>query len=441
MEVVIGVDDHDSTKAGCTTHFSVLLMREIGRQGFNIKGIPKLVRLNPNLPWKTRGNASIGFTININEDEIPKIKEIIENLSFKYVTEISKGFEMNRKPGYAIAKLSDLQQVMDDVQRFYEMSLSDVITTDLARRFAKNRKITIGGDRGIIGSIASMGFSGDYSFELLTYRVRDNWSKERIVDKSSVIDADTKLFPNVSSNYDYFKNVPMIFSHGTDPVLYGLRGTDPYTLLEEMNLVKTNEAIDFFMLFKTNQMTDVHIKRTGNNFYQTAKVEFKVDSIKILEGGHVIINGYDFPVMVYKETRELSSMSKELLNGDIIEVIGPVKPSYNNSKIIEAERIKVVSLNDIKEEVLVCPKCGRKMESAGRNKGYRCKRCKTFSEGKKKVKVRRNLSLGVYQSSLYRHLTKPVFLELKHIDERQEIDIMNKILSDLMKKDISIKIS
>ncbi|BBG24473.1 tRNA(Ile)(2)-agmatinylcytidine synthase [Sulfuracidifex tepidarius] len=442
MEIIIGVDDHDSTKAGCTTHFSVLLMRELAKRGFEIKEIPKLVRLNPNLPWKTRGNASVSFSIEVTEDTdiILKIKEIIENLSYKYVTEISKGFEMNRKPGYALAKTNDLIGVKDDIERFYEMALSDVVTTDLAKRFAKNRNIVVGGDRGIIGSIASMGFHGDYSFELLTYRIKDNWDKERILDKNSVIGADIKLFPKVSSNYDYFKDVPLILSHGTDPVLYGLRGTTPYVLLEEMNLVKAYEAIDFFMLFKTNQMTDAHIRRTGINFYQTTKIEFKVSSIKVLEGGHVIINGYDSPVVVYKETRELNSMSKILKNGDVIEVIGSVKPSYNNTKIVEAERIRVISLNDMREEVPTCPKCGKKMESIGKNKGYKCRRCKTFSKEKDNIKIKRDLSLEVYQSSLYRHLTKPIFLELQHIDLRVEKDVMDKILSEILEKDISIKL-
>lgn len=40
MRYVIGVDDHDSPKGGCTTHFSLLLLKEFHRHGIKLVAIP-----------------------------------------------------------------------------------------------------------------------------------------------------------------------------------------------------------------------------------------------------------------------------------------------------------------------------------------------------------------------------------------------------------------
>jgi tRNA(Ile2)-agmatinylcytidine synthase len=400
------------------------------------------VRLNPNLPWKTRGNASVSLCVDVEGDhDIDKVTEIVEQSSMNYVTHVSKGLETNRKPGYAIGKVEELNRFREDLKKFYEIAVSDVITVETARRFAKNRGIIIGGDRGIIGSLASMGFTGSYTFELLTYRKPESWDKRREVDSNSVVSADSLFFPKVFANYDYNKKITMILSHGTDPVLYGLRGLSPEILLKEMEMIKVNEEIDFFMLFKTNQMTDAHIKRTGTKFYQTADIELSVRSVETTEGGHVIINSVNYPVIVYKETRELNSMAKALVEGDRIRVIGSIKPSRGNSKIIEAERIEVIALKDTILDVPLCPTCGRKMESVGKNKGYRCRRCKTFKPYKEIIKVNREISLGIYQSPLYRHLSRPVFLDPidKELREEEEKNILEMIISKLKMSNTSIK--
>ncbi|MEC8875549.1 MAG: DNA-binding protein, partial [Candidatus Thermoplasmatota archaeon] len=56
----IGIDDTDSTKGGCTTWLATEIIAELSE--FDLIGSPRLVRLNPNVPWKTRGNAAVGMT-------------------------------------------------------------------------------------------------------------------------------------------------------------------------------------------------------------------------------------------------------------------------------------------------------------------------------------------------------------------------------------------
>src|SRR3989304_8939623 len=58
MVLWIGVDDTDSLRGMCTTFLATELVRELTR-GSDLIGFPRLVRLNPNIAWKTRGNGAI----------------------------------------------------------------------------------------------------------------------------------------------------------------------------------------------------------------------------------------------------------------------------------------------------------------------------------------------------------------------------------------------
>lgn len=57
-----------------------------------------------------------------------------------------------------------------------------------------------------------------------------------------------------------------------------------------------------------------------------------------------------------------------------------------------------------------CNICGRSMESVGKGKGYRCRRCKTFAKEKVKVKVNREVEEKFYEvpPAARGHLSKPL---------------------------------
>src|SRR5213593_4918130 len=64
MVLWIGVDDTDSLRGMCTTFLAAELVRDLTRD-FDLVGYPRLVRLNPNIPWKTRGNAAVCLAIGV----------------------------------------------------------------------------------------------------------------------------------------------------------------------------------------------------------------------------------------------------------------------------------------------------------------------------------------------------------------------------------------
>jgi len=55
----IGFDDTDSTKGGCTTYLAAVLVEKLAQMHVEFTDYPSLIRLNPNVPWKTRGNGAL----------------------------------------------------------------------------------------------------------------------------------------------------------------------------------------------------------------------------------------------------------------------------------------------------------------------------------------------------------------------------------------------
>ncbi|AAK40597.1 DUF1743 domain-containing protein [Saccharolobus solfataricus] len=439
MKYVIGIDDHDSYKFGCTTHFSVILTSYLYKNHSTILlDLPYLVRLNPNIPWKTRGNASIKLIVEFNGTK-KELADIIFSYSIEYVKDVSLALEHGRKPGIAIMEYDKYITLFDKLYDFYIKGISDIIPIDYAKKFAEKNDIELRGDRGIIGSIAGLGMSGDYTYELITYRKKENWLKKRMINKDSVKRVDESTFPLTFANYDYINDTPLITPHGTDPILYGIRGASIQHLIKAMELIESNEDIDFFAIFKTNQSTDIHFQKIGNRFYQETKKVVQVKNVRILEGGDVIVETTDNDILfVYKETGELNSAAKLLKKGDEIVAYGAVKPSIAYGKIIELERFEILKLYDLELVNPKCPRCGGSTNSLGKNKGYRCKKCKYIinTTNKSTKNIMRNLSLGMYQTRSYRHLTKPIFLELENnkpsfYEERKFLEMYRSTLYKL----------
>ncbi len=57
----IAADDTDSSTWMCTTFLATELVEEF--RDYDLIGLPRLVRLNPAVPWKTRGNGAICIRI------------------------------------------------------------------------------------------------------------------------------------------------------------------------------------------------------------------------------------------------------------------------------------------------------------------------------------------------------------------------------------------
>ena len=74
----VGLDDTDSLRGGCTTYTASILVEQLSRlEGLTFLDYPNLVRLNPNIPWKTRGNGAVCLRVSLEDESLyGEVKEV-----------------------------------------------------------------------------------------------------------------------------------------------------------------------------------------------------------------------------------------------------------------------------------------------------------------------------------------------------------------------------
>ena len=412
MRVWIGLDDTDSRRGMCTTYLSTLLMEELSKIGAKTVGFPRLIRLNPTIPYKTRGNGAVSFLIEIDDSDISEVvdvtREVVENHA-----ELE---DENTNPGVVFVR--DDSDAMDFLHKYALRVVRDVVSLDTAlfvigKFMLPHLKFKKG--LGLIGALASVGLElYDYTIEVLAYRSPDRFGKPREYDEESFFDADFETYPKTWDTVDWTNNTVVAVPNSPDPVLFGIRGDDFYGVMKAFEMVKT-EKIDRYMVFITNQGTDMHliheseVKSLKNYRSYIVRGVVCEDPFDIV-GGHVFFKiNTSFGVVkcsAFEPTKQFRNVIRKLRVGDLVEVYGSMKRNT-----INVEKINVIKLAEIYvEQNPICPVCGRRMDSAGKGKGFRCKRCKTKSFEKIKVRVERDLDTGFYEvpPCARRHLSKPL---------------------------------
>jgi len=420
MKLHIGLDDTDSPHGGCTTYIAALLVEKLHKLGASFSDYPGLVRLNPNVPWKTRGNGALCLRIICEEHLQEDLKECVirtveEHADFSY-----KGTD----PGIVFLP----GDVPSEIEEFAKRAIIGLVEKDEALSLIKKYNAEALGfkrGRGIIGGLAAIGeqLKSDYTYELIAYRTSENRGTPRRINASSVIEMDRKLGQLVFSNVDYETGRILITPRGPDPVLYGIRGETAEAVRLGHELVVSEEPIERWVIFRTNQGTDAHLRRAVSisevKPYSPVIVSGEVsENPRVIKGGHVIFKVRDetgeIDCAAYEPTGALREAAKKLTRGDFVEVYGGVRPaSPANPMTINAEKIRVLRLAPLRVcQNPLCPLCGKRTKSMGRGKGFECKKCGFHSRSLRKIVIEkeRQLKLGLYVTSprSQRHLTKPL---------------------------------
>ena len=114
----VGIDDTDSKEGMCTTYLAALLCQKL-----NISGTPKLVRLNPNIPYKTRGNGAVSFMVP-NSD--------VGKIVLSYVKKYAKIKDENTNPGVVFLDSNEIPHQLND---FYWRAVSELVTIEDAQDY------------------------------------------------------------------------------------------------------------------------------------------------------------------------------------------------------------------------------------------------------------------------------------------------------------------
>jgi len=419
----IGFDDTDSPKGMCTTFLAYKIVGLLQKQKTEFLDFPRLIRFNPNIPWKTRGNGAV--SIRIKTENPSKVKNQIKNLVSKY-SDIKNG----ANPGLVFFE-SDV--IPAEFTNFSNLALWQLINRNNAKKFAKKNELEFfyqGNGQGLVGAIGAIGYDfQDHTLELLSYRKRTKFGKGRKISATSVKTMQEKTFPNTFNSFDTKNGRILITPNGPDPVFYGVRGENVNSLVYATKILKSDEKLDGYMIFKSNQGTGDHLKNELNfenmKPYASGKITGIVSNTpKIVKGGHVFFKilskNHEFWCAVYKPTG-ISSIALNLIKGDKICVGGGVrKASKKFPRIINLEFIDIIHLEkNLSKSNPICKKCNKKMKSKGQNQGFQCIRCGKRASKKITVEISRKVKKQLYipNMSAHRHLTRPL----------QRIGISNKI--------------
>ncbi|MEE0901590.1 MAG: tRNA(Ile)(2)-agmatinylcytidine synthase, partial [Methanobrevibacter sp.] len=396
----------------CTTFLASQIINKLEDNGIELLDYPRLIRLNPFARFKTRGNGGVSFKIK-NDEKASLAKQIV----LEEVEKLSMFDCDNTNPGVIFYEGEITGGMVDYAFR----AIYEFITIEEAEEFANSvgceiHKFKKG--RGIIGSIAAISLPlADYTFELLTYRAPENYGTKRQIDYESVYEMDSQTFPDTFENIDYGEKYIAIEPKTPCPVLYGIRSNTVEALKTAKDIVKVSEPIVDYCIYKTNQHTDMHIQKTPDiasmKQYGCYEVTGEVkNKPTIIDGGHMFFYIFDesgeIECGAYEPTKGFRQTVSNLRPGDVIRVFGGI----GEQNTFNIEKFQVLKLNDVEYKNPVC-ECGKRMTSAGKNKGFKCKKCGRKIESNEKVPIviERNLKNHQFYEtpvSARRHLSKPL---------------------------------
>lgn len=393
--MLLAFDDTDGPAGGCTTHlaFHVLLaLPELA-----LTGMPRLVRLNPNVPWKTRGNGAVVLPLGVPRGPQVRVGELRgqEVLAFPEAGPADPTPELlerawavvqkQAQPGAhpAVALLAEPPPAAvywEAVRAFVDPAGMQQAASDLG---ALHR--SAGDGRALVGCLAAAAWPGPAaSHEVIAYREPRRWGKPREVDPRPLLglDATGATF----HTYDAEALRPCCVPHTPDPVLVGLRGRDPERLLDAALRAlpaACKEPIDGWLLWASNQASGDHVTAVGSlaeaPLMGTVAVAVEVvGAPQTRQGGHVAVackdaEGADVAAVAFEPTKSFRDKVRGLAVGDDVLLVGAF-----DAGTVRLEKMEVLRLAPrVRMDNPRC-KCGRVMRSKGPSTGFKCPACGEF---------------------------------------------------------------
>jgi len=414
----------------CTTFLSYKIVKFLEKQKIEFVDYPSLIRFNPNIPWKTRGNGAVRLTIKTRNPNKIK-KEIIQ-----FITNYSDT-KNGANPGLVFFQDQSIPQ---SFHKFSRLALWKLISRKTAKDFISNNKIDsfyLGNGQGLVGAIGAIGYKfSDHTFELLCYRKKSQFGKKRKINKHSVKKMQSITFPETYNSFDNENDRVLITPHGPDPVFYGIRGESVKSVVLASTMVDTDEKLDGYMVFKSNQGTADHLKNElqVNDLkpYTSGFLVGKVCSKPVTEqGGHVFfsiqVGDRKIRCGIYKQTK-ITKTAQDLIPGDKIRLGGGIrKASKNYERVLNVEFLDVIKLE---KNILLtnptCKTCNKKMKSKGNRQGFECFRCGNKSFSKSSLEIPRKIQRKLYLPAIsaHRHLTRPY----QRLKKRNKFEIFDTSL-------------
>ncbi|GAA0723492.1 tRNA(Ile2)-agmatinylcytidine synthase [Halorubrum trapanicum] len=454
---IVAVDDTDSRERGmCTTYVATRIAERLADAGARVRR-RLLVRLNPAVKHKTRGNAAVALHVSgVDAERAASVAvETVEAFAAAADPRTSPGvvvadrdvdgdpFDPTGSPipeavaAFARRALRERLSVSEAVELADEHGFQHAAVGSAGGADGADEAEAVAG-RGRIGALAAVGAPAafaDWTFERISYRELDRCGTPREVDAESVFAAADEGYPTVWDTVDRETGAAVCVPNAPGPILYGIRGDDA-SACRAVAAAIDGERVDRAATFLTNQGTDAHLApgrigalRDGAG-YRVAGVVVSAPETK--RGGHVHVevagdgeaagddgsNGEPdardpLRAVAFAPTGRFRDRIRALRPGDRVTLCGEheIRDGADGPEsTLKLEKFAVRDLVRTAPAVPTCPDCGRSMSSAGRDQGYRCRDCGTSAPGKVEEPIERDLETGWYEvpPSARRHVAKPL---------------------------------
>ena len=456
---IVAVDDTDSRERGmCTTYVGARLAERLDAAGGRLRR-RLLVRLNPAVKHKTRGNAAVALHVS-GVDERTAF-----GLAAETVREFAAVDDPRTAPGVIVADRDVGGDPFDPMASAIPAAVGEFARRALRRRLSLDEALTLaeehdfrhaafgeggaeGGDesdrvsgRGRIGALAAVGAPlafDDWTVERISYRELDRCGTPRDVDVDSVFAAADDGYPTVWDTVDRETGAAVCVPNAPGPILHGIRGDEAAACRRVAEAI-ASEPVERAATFLTNQGTDAHLApgaigdlRDGAGYRVSGVVATEPETKR---GGHVHVDiatargragegdaergdrrdtGDDrLRCLAFKPTGRFRDRVRALRPGDRVTACGEHElREVDDGRLatLKLEKFAVRDLVETAPAVPSCPGCGRSMSSAGRGQGYRCRDCDAAAPGKVERELDRSLEPGWYEvpPSARRHVAKPL---------------------------------
>jgi len=345
MRCLVGIDDTDSSRGSCTTYLAYRIACDL-RPVLRVLPYPRLVRLNPNIPFKTRGNAAVALPIETDS----------ASLAFESIcSKVSELSDVDGGANSGVVFLSG-RGARRHLLPLYQRALHGLVSPHHVRGLlaeAKAKTFELGNGMGLVGAASALAFDErfDHSYELIAYRRPESFGTTRRLDSASVRQMEVETWPHTFNSYDHQKMKALVAPHGPDPVFLGIRGDSPLAVRRAFSLLAYGEGIQGHMVYLSNQHTDAHLQgKLEWKAFSSGWAEGRVASVSIGPGGHVYFElrraADIIPCAVYEPTGDLRRSARLLRKGDSIRAYGGVRrPSSSHPRILNVEKFDVLTLS------------------------------------------------------------------------------------------------
>lgn len=413
----LGLDSTDSVQGGCTTHVAVETWRRLAAYG--VRGGPRLVRLNPNVPYKTRGNGALCLELGHGIGR-KRLAGVIRGVEVWAYPRIEQPTHKEQEEIFRVAK--DAVDTLRSPDSNTGLVASAAPPPESTYNGAVRRHVampnidagtvtaTWGTGRGRLGALAACAWPAERgSYELIAYREPSRWGTRRSVPLQTGAELDARA-PRSFDNWDPVHEHLRVTPSSPCPIFAGIRGTNAAELPTALSVLDS-EPVDSWAVFVTNQASGDHLVPRPLDalepFDATITRAHVSGQPRNVGGGHVFLpieeNGIRATVAAFEPTKDLRHAVRALCEGDEILVEAAV---HEDTRTLAAEAIQLLDAVPRTQTVAACA-CGGSAPSKGRRAARHCLRCGERIERLPSGRALPSLDRVTVPTAVRRHLATP----------------------------------